>query len=202
MKFKFSESIGPVRLAVMDTAEKSEKRRLRVANSEKIPCKSKCSGCCRRMIGVSMAECVIIYDHLKNSGKWASVRKRAKKLMPLVKEADPISWFTMGIPCPILDPTENTCLAYKVRPVACSTHFVQSDPGLCDPHTVKSGTYKPLDFVDLVNNFTKRLSSSVAGQGILQIHLPIPSGLLLAEAINVQSGLSLEKAAALFLNEL
>ena len=162
MNFQFSQALGPVKLALLDTAAKSEKNR------------------------------------------WTSSagRSHARKLLPLAKNAEPVSWFLMNLPCPVLDPGDNTCLAYRVRPAACSTHFVRSNPGLCSPHAVKSGPYVPADFDDLLGEFLDRLASNVAGFGILQLQLPLPSGILLAEAINLQTGLSLDKAVSMFLNEL
>lgn len=202
MDFRFSQALSPVKLALMDTAEESEKKKLHVIRSKEIRCRSGCAGCCRRLIKASVAEAVIIYDHLKRSGKWAKVRKKAKELLPIAKNAEPVSWFMMNLPCPVLDLNTNTCLAYRVRPAACSTHFVRSDPELCSPHSVKSGPYVPVDFDDLLGKFLDRLASNVAGFGILQLQLPLPSGLLLAEAVNLQTGLSLEKAVSMFFNEL
>jgi len=202
MEFRFSQALGPVRLALMDTARKAEKRKLQVIRPSGPPCRAGCAGCCRRLIRATVAEAILVFDHLKKSGRWPEVRARAKEQLPLARDAEPLSWFMTATPCPVLDLDGETCLAYPVRPVTCSVHFVRSDPGLCHPHGVKSGPYVPVDFDDLAEKFVKRLFSSVAGYGILQLQLPLQSGLLLAEAINLQSGLSLEKAVSMFFNEL
>lgn len=200
MQFQFSEVLGPVKLALMDTAEQAEKRRLRTVQDA--PCAPGCAGCCHRLVKSTVAEAVLLYGHLKKSGRWGEVRRRARKALPMAKDAEPVSWFMMRIPCPVLDPETSRCLAYPVRPAACSTHFVRSDPEICNPHGVRSGAYVPVDFNDLTEKFLRRLVSSVAGYGILQLQLPLQSGLLLAEAVNLQSGLSLERAVSMFFNEL
>jgi len=200
MDIRLTQALGPVKLALVDAASKAERRRLRVLGSS-APCKAGCSGCCSRLVKVTMAEALIMYDHLLESGEWVGVRARAEAQMPEAMEASPAAWFMMGRRCPVLRPESGTCLAYPVRPALCSTHFVRSNPGLCDPHAVVQGKYEPVQFNDLVEAFLKKMLANVAGSGIFQLELPLPAALLLSERVNLQAGLTLDRVVSLFLNE-
>lgn len=201
MDVKLSEALGPVKLALADTASKAERRRLHVLKGG-VPCKSGCAGCCSRLVKSTMAEALIAYEHLAATGRWPEVRSRAEAQMPAVMEVSPRAWFMMNRKCPILDPETSKCLAYPVRPALCSTHFVRSNPTLCDPHAMTRGKYDPVQFNDLVESFLKRMLASVAGSGILQLELPLPAALLLSERVNLQAGLTLDRVVSLFLHEL
>lgn len=200
MDLRLSQALGPVKLALADTAAKAEKRRLHVLK-DKIPCRSGCAGCCSRMIKVTMAEALIMYEHLVTSGRWPEARARAEAQMPEVMEVGPPAWYMMNRKCPVLDPGTSKCMAYPVRPALCSTHFVKSNPALCDPHTVVAGRYEPVQFNDLVETFLRKMLANVAGSGIFQLELPLPAALLLSERVNLQTGLTLDRVVSLFLHE-
>jgi len=200
MDVQLSKALGPVKLALADTAKKAEKRKLYVIR-EGIPCKAGCAGCCSRVIKATMAEALIIHEHLVISGKWPEVRARAEAQMPTIMEADPKAWFMMNRKCPALDPASSKCLAYRVRPVLCSTHFVRSNPALCNSHAVAVGKYEPIQFNDLVEAFLERMLANVAGSGIFQLELPLPAALLLSERVNLQTGLTMDRVVSLFLHE-
>lgn len=201
MDVRLSEAIAPVKLALIGVAEKSSKRRLTVYG-DKIPCAPGCSGCCSRLISITVAEAVLIYSHLSQFGRWAAISLECRKQLPDIKNSGSVSWFLMNRKCPVLDLEKGTCSAYSVRPVACSTHFVTSKPELCDSWNSGAGDYSPVDFSDLYEEFQEKLATNIAGHGILSLELPLPQALLLAERINLQSGMSLDKAVSLFINEL
>lgn len=194
------QALGPVKTALMETARKAEVRRLMVYG-DKIPCRAGCSGCCSRYLTASLAEAVIMYVHLRESGLWDAVRRRAEELMPLVRSASPVAWFKMNKKCPVLDES-GMCSGWAVRPAACSVHFVTSDPSLCDPWSSRSAPYVPLEFDDLFDAFQKSAEAGLEKNGILALQVPLPVGLLMAERISVRSGLSLDKAVSLIFNEL
>lgn len=201
MDLKLSEAITRVRLALRDTAEKSAVRRLSVYD-DRIPCKAGCSGCCTRLVNVSVAEALLIFEHLEKSGDWPRVAVECRKQFQAVRISNHISWFLQGRDCPVLDPETRRCSAYSTRPAACSTHFVTSDPRLCDASHSGSGRYRAEDFEDLFAKFRLKLGESVESYGVMMVTLPIQQALLLAERINLQSGLTVEKTLSLFLNEL
>jgi hypothetical protein len=147
-----------------------------------------------------MAEAVIIYGYLQSKNRWPEVKKRAQEQFQTAQLADPLSWFKLNIPCPIL--SDKLCLAYGVRPALCSTHFAASKPKLCDPWEVESGIYKSVDFDDLYINFRNKVESAVIGYKVLSIELIMPSALLLAERISIQSGLSLKQALSFIFRQL
>lgn len=200
MEFKLAEIITEVKLAVMNTAASSDKRRLRVFKSN-IKCYRGCSACCSRLIKVTMAEALILYDYLYSHDNWQEVKERAEAQLDTIKLSSAATWFMMNKPCPVLGKNLQ-CLGYPVRPVLCSTHFVLSDPTLCSSHNLGSGKYEEIQFNDLVESFLHRLMINTAGSGILQFELPLQSALLLSERINIQAGLDLDKVISLFFNEL
>ena len=200
MDVHLHHALGSVRIHLTDIASRAEKRRLRMY-SRTIRCRAGCSGCCARPVNVSMAEAVIAYEHLKQDGTWPDVRKKAVEQMGL-GVSDPVAWFKMNRKCPILDTDTNLCRAYTVRPATCSTHFVLSDPELCDPWSTHAGKFEAVDFPDLFQKFQGRVAESVQGYGIFTLVLPIPSGLLLAEKISVKSGLDFSEVVTLFFKEL
>lgn len=201
MEVRLKYTLRRVKMHMTDTAVRADRRRLAMYRG-KIRCRSGCSGCCSRMIRITMAEAVLIYEHLKGSGAWPEVRKACMGQLKLLGSAGAMTWFKMNQKCPVLNKDTNMCKAYKVRPPACSTHFVTSDPELCDPWSANQGKYESVDSSDLTEEFQKRLEESIRGEGILMITLPMASALTLAEKISVKSGLNLPEIVTLFFKEL
>ena len=201
MEFKLEQALGNVRFNLIDTLEKSNKRRLISFDNYEIKCKSGCSGCCKRLIKLTMAEAFIIYEYLKSNDLWDKVKIKAEDQLPTIKNSNDVTWFMMNKPCPVLN-KHNNCLAYKVRPILCSTHFVKSDPILCDPLNMDVGKYESIQFNDFVEDFLKKLLKNTALSGIFQLELSLQESILLAEKINLQVGLDLDQIISLFFNEL
>jgi hypothetical protein len=200
MEIQFSKSLSQVKLALVDTAVKANQRRL--TNFNDISCRSGCAGCCSRLVEITMAEAVLIYQHLQDTKQWDSVRTMARSQAAVAKTIAPLVWFKMNRKCCVLDTEKSTCRAYAVRPAWCSIHFVSSPPECCSPWSSTQGLYIPTDFLDLFTEFRKRMASHVEGYGILSLELPLPIALLLAERINTMSGLSVDQAVSLMFNEL
>jgi Fe-S-cluster containining protein len=201
MDLNLVTALSQVKMAMMDAAEKSTKRRLAV-HSSTIACKKGCDGCCSRMVYVTIAEAVILQEHVQKEGKWPEVRARAISTATVAKVANPVSWFKMNFKCPVLDPETKSCLAYKVRPAPCSVHFVTSDPALCDPWSTSGGDYLPLDMDDVYEEASKRIESKIDGHGILAFRLPLPIALLFAERIKHRRGLTSQEVMSFIFNEL
>ena len=194
------DALAEVRISMIKAAEKSAVRRLEVIPNS--PCKKGCSACCSRMIILSLAEAVIIQEHLSKSGKWEAVRTRAETLMPLMENANPVSWFQMNQACPVLNPQSGACEAYEVRPTPCSTHYVNSDPKLCDPWSTQPGLFNSFDFVDIHEEFRGILASEVHESGMLAIRMPLPAALLLAEKLQKVAPKSAIELSEFIRNEL
>jgi Fe-S-cluster containining protein len=198
MDFDFSTALLYVRNAMVEAGVKSNQKRLNVLQNAS--CKMGCSGCCRRQINISVAEAVIIQEHLEKSKKWTEVFQRCKDVLKHTKTTNSVSWFRMNIPCPILE--NDVCLAYNVRPAICSVHFATSDPDICHPWSTKSGEFSPVEFQDIFLDFRKVLSSYVDSHGILSLILPLPMALLMAERVRHQPKLNAESLIRLLYNEL
>lgn len=197
---KLSDAVGRVKVAMMDVAQKASIRRLNVLRDES-PCKAGCSACCSRLVYVSVAEALVMYEHLSRSGRWPEVRERARGLAAEVRDASPVAWFKMNRPCPVLG-KDRLCAAYEVRPSPCSTHFVTSDPALCDPWSPKAGIYETSSMDDLHIEFMKRLDAELTGRGVLDLRLPIPVALLFAERAQSHTNLSAADIIAFIGSEL
>jgi Fe-S-cluster containining protein len=197
---KFSQILEPVKIALIDTALQSVVLQMKL--KDKLSCKPGCSGCCCRYAQISVAEAVIIYDCLKSSKKWPDVQRRAKEQTSLIKDVEPLSWLKLNIKCSILDPVTNLCLAYKVRPAICSTHFVTSKPEVCDPWSHESSQFLTYDMNNLYFKFKSRLESVIDGFGVFGMYFPIPLALLLAEKISVHSGMDISQVISIIRSEL
>jgi Fe-S-cluster containining protein len=194
-------ALSTVKVAMKEVADKSTIRRLHMY-TDIIKCKPACSACCNRQIYLTIAEALIIQEHLERSGKWEEVEKRARAVMTLARDTEPVSWFKMNIMCPVLDPSTKLCTAYETRPSPCSTHFVKSDPEQCDPWSVKSGKYEAIDFKDLHNKFRKFLEKSVDGYGILALKFPMSVALVFAARVKIQSAKGPNEIMSIIFNEL
>jgi len=190
-----------VRVAMKETADRSSFRRLQLY-SEDVKCKPGCSACCNRQVYITVAEALIIQDHLEKSGEWPIVEQRARAVMIIARDAPAVSWFKMNIMCPVLDPLSRLCTAYEVRPSPCSVHFVRSDPTQCDPWAMTSSKYDPVDFTDLHDQFRQTLEKVIDGYGILALKFPMPIALVFASRVKMQSNLGPNEIVNLIFNEL
>lgn len=200
IQVRLPQILEPVKLALIDVAIQS--RMSHVKSKITVSCKPACSGCCSRYTQISVAESVIIYDHLRITKKWLDVKKRAKEQLDIVRRIEPLAWFKLNIKCPILDLNSNLCLAYKVRPAICSTHFATSDSRLCDPWFNGSGKFDTLDYNDLYFKFRSKLDNATDGFSVFGMYFVIPSALILAEKISIQSGMDLSQVMSLIRSEL
>ncbi len=198
MDLDFSSALLQVRGAMVEAGVKSSQRRLTVLQDA--TCKKGCSGCCRRMVHLTIAEAIVIHEHLETTGKWKDVFKRCLGMLAQVRDASPLSWFRMNVACPVLE--SDSCLAYPVRPATCSVHFSLSKPELCHPWSTEAGNYSPVELADVFLEFQKTLRSSVDAHGILAIKVPLPAALIMADRVRHQPNLSPEALVRLIYNEL
>lgn len=189
MPIRPSETLSEVKLAMMGAATKSSARRLLVLQ-DKSPCRSGCSACCSRMIFVSLAEALVIHQHLVERKEWEVVKAAANLLLPFLENSRPSTWFQMNQACPVLDRESRTCRAYEVRPTPCSAHFVVSKPELCDPWSTEPGNYESIDFVEIHDEFVNKLAEIVDATGYLTVRLPMPAALIMAEKIQALPSVS------------
>jgi hypothetical protein len=152
------------------------------------------------MIYITVAEAIVIQEHLEKSGRWADVLRKCLAVLDSVRNSNPMSWFRMNSECPVL--SDDDCLAYSVRPVTCSVHFALSDPKLCHPWSTEAGEYSPVELEDVFLDFQKALHSSIDAHGILALKMPLPASLIMAERVRYQPDLTPEALIRLIYNEL
>ena len=119
----------------------------------------------------------------------------------MTKKVPSNAWFKMDIKCPVLDDND-LCSAYPVRPPVCAVHHAKSDPGVCNPSKVSNQKYDPVEFSEEFANSRKKLSSMLVGYGVLQIVLPLPVALLMADRISIKTGLSYDQVMSMIQNEI
>ena len=198
MDFPLASTLSGVKSVVLTTIASSERRRLKVVD---ISCKKSCSGCCRRYIEITVAEASIIVSFLKREKLWDSVKEKAERVSSMVKKVPSNAWFKMDIKCPILDDND-LCSAYSVRPPVCAVHYAKSNPAVCNPSKVSNQKYDPVEFLEEFTESRKKLSSTLAGYGVLQIVLPLPTALLMADRISIKTGLSYDQVMSIIQNEI
>lgn len=188
MKYDISHITQKVRLVVKDTSEKSEKRRLQIFNE--VSCKIGCNHCCSRAIPITLAEASVIRDSLIKSKKWSQVLQKSRDLS-VYDDIDAVTWFKMNIKCPVLDVDTGKCMAYEVRPVICSTHFVSSDPNSCSPWEFGHMNYIQVDTSSILESATDeiyKICGNNAWSSITSLH----KALVIADSISEVSGLDFD----------
>lgn len=198
MDLDFSDALLRVRGAMAEAGVKSSQRRLTVLQDAS--CRKGCSGCCRRMVHITVAEAVVMQEYLEKAGRWQAVFVKCTQVLASVRDANPLSWFRMNIECPVLE--GDSCQAYAARPPVCSVHFARSKPELCHPWSTEPGEFLPVELDDVYEDFLKVLHSTVDGHGILSVKVPLPAALLMAHRVRHQPGLTPEALIRMIYNEL
>lgn len=116
-------------------------------------CTRGCNHCCRMLVRSSLAEGALLAAHLLQSTAWLSEIRELR--LKLAEESDfirslpsgqkSVKYFEARKPCLFLDLQTGDCRIYSIRPAACRTYFVVSDPSLCSPD--RSGG--PVSVVDM-----------------------------------------------------
>jgi Fe-S-cluster containining protein len=98
-------------------------------------CRAGCSACCHKMIDITESEAMLISEAIKR--KIVTIDfKKLKKQSNFIKNNtdDDDVWVNQAkadSKCVFVDDSNN-CSIYKIRPNACRSYFVASDPSLCD----------------------------------------------------------------------
>lgn len=121
---------------------KAWKLRAKRANPEnKIRCNGKgCFGCCYQLALAHIWEGALIAHYLIQTGQQAlyqaaegqgnyAMERIGERYCPETINAETAPWFDARIPCAFLDHGE--CSIYALRPIACSSYLVCSDPEIC-----------------------------------------------------------------------
>ncbi|WP_027956172.1 YkgJ family cysteine cluster protein [Halobacillus kuroshimensis] len=77
-----------------------------------------------------------IFDHWESY--FPAQEKKLQKALAMDYE-DPdtkLAYKRLNLPCPMLDPETQLCMAYEVRPIPCRTYLNYSDPQVCADHAM------------------------------------------------------------------
>ncbi len=140
---------------------------------------------------------MVLREELVKNGSWPAVLERAARLADLSTTTNPVAWFKMNIPCPVLDPGTKDCLAYKVRPAACSSHFVISDPSSCDPWSLEELAYEPADSAAGAETFRRGVAASLGPVGVLSTTSPMAASLVAADRLRETGEMSPDEIVSL-----
>lgn len=114
-------------------------RRREVKTGEKISCftcTNVAPGCCHQKVMVNLYEVFPIVRHIMRSGQdTPELRAKLGELAVAMEAGEREQWFREVHPCVFLE--KDRCSIYPVRPVACRTYYVVSEPKLCQ---AESGT--------------------------------------------------------------
>jgi Fe-S-cluster containining protein len=98
----------------------------------KISCRRGCSACCNIRVSITEDEADLLYDVV--------VREKIEVDQELLRQQAPWTeddypkYFASGqARCVFLDPERGECRVYDVRPMACRSYYVVSDPEMCKP---------------------------------------------------------------------
>lgn len=188
--------IAPLKVAMMAIARQSTYLSL---NAPRIPCRPGCSACCKRYVVVSLAEAMVLVDHLKSNQKWARVAATAAEQRDLALKVKPLSWFKMEISCPLLN--HDRCDAYAVRPPICSSHFVTSPPEACSPMSTSMARYEPHHMPEVHAEFAKSFDKIIGEKSPLRVRAPMPTALLIAEKISMDYGSDFDSMVSALVRE-
>ena len=105
-------------------------------DNERVSCKKGCHSCCYNLVKASLAEGVAVAAHLLERGTFEKHRPQLEKTAALTDsfvDNDDASfrYLATKTPCAFLEDGE--CSIYELRPSACRTYFVASDPQNCSP---------------------------------------------------------------------
>ncbi len=165
------------------------------AEGKNVPCRKGCSACCRYLVPLSVPEVFRLAEDM--SAMPASDRETSMQAsldtariildrMPAdFRTAEPAQaedgvrskqlseWYAgLGLSCPLL--SDNLCVLYEQRPIACREHMVISSADSCDPaSTHKQNVVKmPVSVIECLGLLTAELEQSDVEAVMLPLALP------------------------------
>lgn len=107
-------------VAVRGLREDAAARRLPVLRSA---CDQGCAHCCWLHVSISAPEALVLAAFLRDTlpaDALEALRARVESTSARVRALDATGRVAARVPCPLLDPDEQTCGAYPVRPLSCA----------------------------------------------------------------------------------
>lgn len=107
-------------------------------------CPNSSPGCCYQKVFITFMEVIPIVDALRKSGRDTPEFRERLRIAGIEMEAgERYEFFQEGHPCVFLN--EGRCSIYSVRPGACRSYYVISEPNRCQPgdkQGAEDGIYK------------------------------------------------------------
>ncbi|WP_431800583.1 YkgJ family cysteine cluster protein [Halobacillus andaensis] len=99
-----------------------------------------------------------IYDHWADYYSTQSGKLNKALKMDHTEESIKFDYKRLNLPCPMLDPKTQACMAYEVRPVPCRTYLNYADPNVCaENHLPK----EPFSYEFLYNHYFGALNELI-----------------------------------------
>lgn len=189
MKLPIINMVFPIQAKLLETHNEVQKKHKVLL--EMTACRVGCSHCCSRKVTLTVAEALILYHYLREKGVLSKVLAKCEEYEKEYKEYDDQSWFLSNIKCPVLNMDLNTCEAYQVRPVFCSTHYAMNNSESCDPWYTGPLENYPIDYLEEAKKFYLDVIK-LANPAVVAYVTPIYQGLLVAHSLQKTPDLSLE----------
>jgi len=87
-----------------------------------VACKAGCDHCCYQVVGVTPAEAIAIFEHLRTTLSPAELERVTAHLAERFEQTRGLTSsqrFSPDQPCPFLDVPTGSCTIYEVRPLSC-----------------------------------------------------------------------------------
>lgn len=154
-----------------------------VTGDVRTSCRKGCAHCCYHPFLISIAEGVLLYRWLVETGQWTSdLRRRVEEVRSRVLGLAFDVWLLSETPCPLLK--DNLCLAYEGRPLRCRTMYSVGLPEMCRPAELGVVTAL-LPNADFLIGFGLRTQAVLQKAGVPEGRLmPLAEALLLGEGID------------------
>jgi len=107
---------------IMDSTSRLIAGLLARAAENAVACKAGCDHCCYQVVGVTAAEAITIYDHLRatlSPPELERVTAHIAERYALTRGLSSAERFSPEHPCAFLDVATGSCTIYEVRPLAC-----------------------------------------------------------------------------------
>ncbi|PEI52373.1 YkgJ family cysteine cluster protein [Bacillus pseudomycoides] len=131
---------------------------------KKAPCKKGCTACCFQQVSLQKIEAQRINIHInkkiKKVIKYNLKETKARKKVPSSLWTNRQSSIE---PCPFLDITKGECSIYSIRPMHCRSHFVLSNPNMCNDITGNVTWYAEDRYIKLPHTIIALINQLVYG---------------------------------------
>ncbi|MFD2925055.1 YkgJ family cysteine cluster protein [Halobacillus naozhouensis] len=136
-------------------------------------CFKGCDFCCYFPIVLSKMEAKMMFQSIKNFSEdrkqaiydhwdryYEKYAKTLKQALAMDHSADDtkLAYKKLNLPCPMLDPETQACMAYEVRPIPCRTYLNYSDPKVCAEQHLPQ---EPTSYEFLYNHYFEAINELV-----------------------------------------